>query len=324
MDETLEIDTGVRRPKKNKKKKQPITWRVIKNQQQLIWMSVPLMLYIILFAYVPVWGWTMAFQNYRPAKSFGEQEWVGLKQFKFLFTDDNFIRVLRNTLAMGVINLILGFVTAIVLALLLNEIKKVFWKRTVQTISYLPHFLSWIIVTGIVATSLSINDGIVNIVLMKLHLIKEPILWLSEGKYFWGIVGASHVWKEVGWNTIIYLAAIASIDPALYEAAEIDGANRYKKMMHVTLPGIKATIVILMIMSIGHVLEAGFEVQYLLGNGLVVDWAETIDIFVLKYGLAQGNYSLATAGGIFKTVVSVTLLLMANGISKRLGEERLL
>ncbi len=322
MDETLEIETVVRHPKK--KKKQPITWSLLKSQNQLIWMSVPLMLYIILFAYVPVWGWTMAFQNYKPAKSFSEQEWVGFKQFKFLFTDDNFIRVLRNTLAMGLINLILGFVTAIVLALLLNEIKNIFWKRTVQTISYLPHFLSWIIVTGIVATSLSINDGIVNIVLMKLHLIKEPILWLSEGKYFWGIVGASHVWKEVGWNTIIYLAAIASIDPALYEAAEIDGASRYKKMRFVTLPGIKATIVILMIMSIGHVLEAGFEVQYLLGNGLVVDWAETIDIFVLKYGLAQGNYSLATAGGIFKTVVSVTLLLMANGISKRLGEERLL
>ncbi|CAH1223778.1 putative multiple-sugar transport system permease YteP [Paenibacillus auburnensis] len=323
MDETLEIETVVRHPKK-KKKKQPITWSLLKSQNQLIWMSVPLMLYIILFAYVPVWGWTMAFQNYKPAKSFSEQEWVGFKQFKFLFTDDNFIRVLRNTVAMGLINLILGFVTAIVLALLLNEIKNMFWKRTVQTISYLPHFLSWIIVTGIVATSLSINDGIVNIVLMKLHLIKEPILWLSEGKYFWGIVGASHVWKEVGWNTIIYLAAIASIDPALYEAAEIDGASRYKKMRFVTLPGIKATIVILMIMSIGHVLEAGFEVQYLLGNGLVVDWAETIDIFVLKYGLAQGNYSLATAGGIFKTVVSVTLLLMANGISKRLGEERLL
>ncbi|KAI7260455.1 hypothetical protein KC345_g10058 [Hortaea werneckii] len=266
----------------------------------------------------------MAFQNYKPSRVFSEQEWVGLKQFKFLFTDDNFLRVLRNTVAMGVINLVLGFVTAIVLALLLNEIRKVFWKRAVQTISYLPHFLSWIIVTGIVATSLSINDGIVNIVLMKLHIIKDPILWLSEGKYFWGIVGASHVWKEVGWNTIIYLAAIASIDPALYEAAEIDGANRYKKMRFVTLPGIKATIVILLIMSIGHVLEAGFEVQYLLGNGLVVDWSETIDIFVLKYGLAQGNYSLATAGGIFKTVVSITLLLMANWTAKRLGEERLL
>ncbi|OKP89582.1 protein lplB [Paenibacillus helianthi] len=322
MDETLGKETVALHPKK--RKKQPITWSLIKNQNQLIWMSVPLLLYIVLFAYVPVWGWTMAFQNYRPGRSFSEQEWVGFKQFKFLFTDDNFLRVLRNTLAMGMINLVLGFVTAIVLALLLNEIRKMFWKRIVQTISYLPHFLSWIIVTGIVATSLSINDGIVNIVLMKLHIIKDPILWLSEGKYFWGIVGASHVWKEVGWNTIIYLAAIASIDPALYEAAEIDGASRYKKMRFVTLPGIKATIVILLIMSVGHVLEAGFEVQYLLGNGLVMDWSETIDIFVLKYGLAQGNYSLATAGGIFKTVVSVTLLLMANWTAKRLGEERLL
>jgi putative aldouronate transport system permease protein len=321
MDETLLQEPIV--PKAKKRKRQRITWSIIKDQRQLIFMSVPLLAYIILFAYVPVWGWTMAFQNYKPARSFGQQEWIGFKQFKFLFTDDSFTRVLRNTLGMSIINLILGFVTAIVLALLLNEIKKIFWKRTVQTISYLPHFLSWIIVTGIVATSLA-SDGIVNDVLMRLHLIKEPILWLSEGKYFWGVVGASHVWKEVGWNTIIYLAAMAAIDPALYEAADIDGASRYRKMFHVTLPGIKPTIVILLIMSIGHILEAGFEVQYLLGNGLVVDWAETIDIFVLKYGIAQGNYSLATAGGIFKTVVSVTMLLFANWVAKRLGEERLL
>ncbi|GIO62280.1 ABC transporter permease [Paenibacillus cellulositrophicus] len=316
---TVTNKKAVRKPEKKRK----LTWAVLKSQQQLIWMSVPLTLYIILFAYVPVWGWTMAFQNYKPARSFSQQDWVGFKQFKFLFTDDDFMRVLRNTLGMSIINLVLGFVTAIVLALLLNEIRKVIWKRTVQTISYLPHFLSWVIVTGIVATSLA-SDGIVNDILMKLHLIKEPILWLSEGKYFWGIVGASHVWKEVGWNTIIYLAAMASIDPALYEAAEMDGANRYRKMLHVTLPGIKSTIVILLIMSIGHILDAGFEVQYLLGNGLVVDWAETIDIFVLKYGIAQGNYSLATAGGIFKTVVSVALLLVANWTAKRLGEERLL
>ncbi|MFE0559543.1 ABC transporter permease [Paenibacillus sp. NPDC058910] len=321
MDETLAKKRAMRNPKRGKK--QPITWTLIKNQKQLIMMSVPLMLYIILFAYVPVWGWTMAFQDYKPARDFGQQTWVGMKHFKFLFTDDNFLRVLRNTVGMSLINLVLGFVTAIILALLLNEIKKVFWKRTVQTISYLPHFLSWIIVTGIVATSLA-SDGIINDLLMKLQIIQEPILWLSEGKYFWGIVGSSHVWKEVGWNTIIYLAAIASIDPALYEAAEIDGASRYRKMLHVTLPGIKATIVILLIMSIGHILEAGFEVQYLLGNGLVVDWAETIDIFVLKYGIAQGNYSMATAGGIFKTVVSVTMLLLANWTAKRLGEERLL
>lgn len=321
MEETLGKKRAVRNDKKQKK--QPMTWSLIKNQKQLIWMSVPLTLYIILFAYVPVWGWTMAFQNYKPARSFGEQTWVGFKHFKFLFTDDNFLRVLRNTLGMSLINLVLGFVTAIILALLLNEIKKIFWKRTVQTISYLPHFLSWVIVTGIVATTLA-SDGVINDILMKLHIIKEPILWLSEGKYFWGVVGASHVWKEVGWNTIIYLAAMASIDPALYEAAEMDGASRYKKMLYVTIPGIKATIVILLIMSIGHILDAGFEVQYLLGNGLVVDWAETVDIFVLKYGIAQGNYSLATAGGIFKTVVSVTMLLLANWTAKRLGEERLL
>ncbi|MGG4553432.1 ABC transporter permease [Paenibacillus humicus] len=319
MDETLSKNRTVRKSKKEKK----MTWSLVKSQSQLIYMSVPLLAYIVLFAYVPIWGWTMAFQDYKPARSFSDQKWVGFKHFEFLFKDDSFLQVLRNTLAMSIINLILGFTTAIILALLLNEIKKIFWKRTVQTISYLPHFLSWIIVTGIVATSLA-SDGIVNDVLLKLNLIKEPIQWLSEGKYFWGIVGASHVWKEVGWNTIIYLAAMSAIDPALYEAADIDGASRYKKMLHITLPGIKPTIIILLIMSIGHILEAGFEVQYLLGNGLVLDWSQTIDIFVLKYGLAQGNYSLATAAGIFKTVVSVTMLLFANWMAKRLGEERLL
>lgn len=300
------------------------SWKTIKSQRQLIFMSVPILAYLILFAYVPIWGWLMAFQNYRPALAFSKQQWVGLEQFRFLIQDDVFLQVLRNTLAMSLINLVLGFATAIGLALLLNEIKVSFLKRSVQTISYLPHFLSWIIAAGIVSTSLSVEDGIVNVVLMKLHLIDQPIMWLSEGKYFWGIVGVSNVWKEVGWNTIIYLAAITSIDPALYEAASIDGASRYQKMRYVTLPGIKATFVILLIMNVGHILDAGFEIQYLLGNGLVIDWSQTIDIFVLKYGISLGNYSLGTAAGIFKTVVSVTLILIANSIAKRLGEERLI
>lgn len=325
FDTMEEIVTGTEplKPLKKRKKNKRWTWKTIIEQRQLIFMSVPLLAYIITFAYVPIWGWTMAFQDYKPARSFSQQKWVGFKHFEFLFSDDNFLRVLRNTLGMSLINLVLGFTTAILLALLLNEIRKVFWKRTVQTISYLPHFLSWIIVTGIAATSLA-SDGIINDVLMRLHLIDSPILWLSEGKYFWGIVGGTTVWKEVGWNTIIYLAAMASIDPALYEAADIDGANRYQKMWNITLPSIKPTIVILLIMQVGHILEAGFELQYLLGNGLIVDWSETIDIFVLKYGIAMGNYSLATAGGIFKTVVSITMLLLANWTSKRLGEERLL
>ncbi|WP_019909417.1 ABC transporter permease [Paenibacillus sp. HW567] len=327
MSDTV-LDKQVKTQKTRKRKVDPeigvsLSWKTLKMQKQLIFMSVPIAIYLIIFNYAPIWGWLMAFQNYRPALPFGKQEWAGLQQFKFLFSDDTFMLVLRNTLAMSFINLVLGFATAIVLALLLNEIRVKLFKRTVQTISYLPHFLSWVIAAGIVATSLSVDDGIVNVILMKLHLIKEPIMWLSEGKYFWGIVGASNVWKEVGWNTIIYLAAITSIDPSLYEAASMDGAKRFQKMRYVTLPGIKATFVILLIMNIGHILDAGFEIQYLLGNGLVVDWSQTIDIFVLKYGISMGNYSLATAAGIFKTIVSVVLVFIANYIAKRLGEERL-
>ncbi len=308
----------------NKKVGQKITWYTIVKQKQLIFMSVPMLIYILIFSYVPIWGWLMAFQNYKPAKSFFEQKWVGLQNFKYLFKDDNFIRDFRNTISMSFINLILSYVTAIVLALLLNEIKNIFFKRTVQTISYLPHFLSWVIVTGIVATCLSTEGGIVNIVLVKLGIINSPINWLSEGKYFWGIVGATNVWKELGWNTIIYLGAITAIDPALYEAADLDGAGRFRKMRHVTLPGIKATFVVLLIMSIGHVMEAGFEIQYLLGKGPVLDWSETIDIYVIKYGINQFNYSLATAAGIFRSAIAIIMLFLANNVAKRLGEERLI
>ncbi len=288
-------------------------------------ISIPFVLYIFLFAYVPLWGWSMAFQDYKPKPGmhFWDYPFVGLKHFKLLFLDERFLRVLRNTLAMSTLNLILGFTTAIMLALLLNEIKNVFFKRTVQTISYLPHFLSWVIAAGIVSMVLG-TDGIINVMLTKLNFIDEPILWLSKGEYFWGIFGLSTVWKELGWNTIIYLGAMTAINPALYEAAEVDGAGRFKKMIHVTLPGIRPTIVILLILSVGRILEAGFEVQYLLGRGMTMDYAETIDLFVLNYGIKIGNYSLATAAGIFKSVISITLIFMANGISKRLGQERLL
>jgi len=300
-------------------------WRKMVRQRQLILMSLPMVAYVVLFAYGPIWGWMMAFQQYKPGFSIFDQKWVGFDQFRFLIMDEGFTRVLRNTIAMSVISLVLSFVTAIGLALLLNEIKKTGIKRIIQTISYLPHFLSWIIVTGLVSMSLSTEGGIVNIVLVKLHLINEPIVWLSEGKYFWGIVGATNVWKEVGWNTIIYLAAIASVDPSLYEAAEMDGAGRYRKIWNVTLPGIRPVIVILLILNIGWILNGGgFEIQYFLGNGQVLDYSETIDIFVLKYGLRIGNYSLGVAAGIFKTVVSIILLYCANVIAKRLGEERLI
>jgi len=311
-------------PKVKKDKK--LTWKIIKNQKELMYMSVPFLVYIGIIAYAPLWGWLMAFQNYKPGLSMFKQQWVGFTQFINLFSYMGFIQVIRNTVAMSFINLVLGMICPIVLALLINEIKSMYFKRAVQTISYLPHFLSWIIATGIVADVLSTDPaiGIINNLLMNLHIVSQPILFLGIPKLFWGIVGVSTVWKEVGWGTIIYLAAISSIDPALYEAAEIDGAGRFQKMRHITLTGIKATVIILLIMNIGHILEAGFEIQYFLGNGLVSDYSKTIDIFVLDYGINQNNYSLATAAGIFKSAVSITMLLLANFISGKLSDEKLI
>jgi putative aldouronate transport system permease protein len=287
-------------------------------------MSLPIILYIILFVYIPLWGWTMAFQNFKPQRSFFRQEWVGLFWFRFLFTDSVFLKTIRNTIAMSVINTSLGFITAIGFALLLNEVRKLLFKRAIQTISYLPHFLSWVIVTGLVSQMLTTDGGAVNNALVALGIIKEPVLWLAEPNYFWGIIGMTYVWKEVGWNTIIYLAAISGIDPNLYEAAEIDGCNRYQKMWRITLPCIKPTIIILLIMSVGHILDAGFELQYLLRNGLVMDVSDTIDVYVLIYGIGRSSYSMATAAGMFKNIINITLIFIANEIAKRAGEERLI
>jgi len=293
-------------------------------QYQFVYMSLPIILYIILFTYVPLWGWTMAFQNFKLSRSFTAQEWVGLRWFRFLFNDRQFLQTIRNTICMSIINMSLGFISAIGLSLLLNEVRKILFKRAIQTVSYLPHFLSWIIVTGLVSSMLTTDGGAINRVLMFLGVIKEPVLWLSEPNYFWGIIGFTYVWKEVGWNTIIYLAAMTGIDPNLYEAADIDGCNRYQKMWSITLPCIKPTIIILLIMSIGHILDAGFELQFLLRNGMVMNVSDTIDIYVLTFGLSRNNYSLATAAGMFKNVVNICLIFIANSIAKRAGEESLI
>lgn len=298
-------------------------WKRLSNQKELMVMSIPLLIYIIIFCYVPLIGWIMAFQNYTPGNSMFNQEWVGLQQFKTLFTEENFLRVLRNTIAMSLINLVLGFVTSIGFALLLNEIKNMLIKKSIQTISYMPYFISWVIGCGLVANMLSL-DGPINSVLVFLHIIKEPVQWLGLGQAFWGIFGIANVWKNVGFNAIIYLGAIAAIDPSLYESAQLDGASRMQKMWYITLPGIKATIVILLIMSVANILNAGFDFQYLLGFGTNIEYSETIDVFAMKYGIDMGNYSLSTAAGMFKTVVSIILLLAANGISSKLGEEKLI
>ena len=265
-----------------------ITWKEIKRQKVLLIWSAIIVVYGLIFCYFPLVGWLMAFQNYKPKDGLLHSTFIGLDKFKQLFSDVAFLKVIRNTLAMGVINLIATFIAAIVFAILLNEIRSKFGKKSVQTISYLPHFLSWIIVTGILHDALS-SSGIVNELLLKFHILDQPLNFFAHPQYFWGIVAFANVWKETGWNAIIYLSAITAIDPSLYEAASIDGAGRWAKIKYVTLPGIKPTIMILLLMNVGNVLNAGFEIQYLLGNGLVQSVSQTIDIEVLKWGISQGD-----------------------------------
>ena len=303
-------------------KKRNITWKEMKKQKVLIIWSLIIVVYGVIFCYLPLAGWMMAFQNYKPKDGLFHSAFIGLAKFKQLFSDDTFIRVIRNTLGMGVINLVVTFVAAIVFAILLNEVKSNGGKKTVQTISYLPHFLSWIIVTGILHDALS-STGIINELLLKFHILDQPLNFFAHPKYFWPIVAFANVWKETGWNAIIYLSAITAIDPSLYEAANMDGAGRWARIRYVTLPGIKPTIMILLLMNVGNVLNAGFEIQYLLGNGLVKSVSETIDIYVLKWGISQNDFSIGTAAGIFKSFVSIVLIIIANQIAKKNGEERL-
>lgn len=312
----------------NKKRKKSV-WATLLKQKALLIMSVPLLLYQILFKYVPIYGWAMAFQKFKPGRSIWDQEWVGFDNFKKLFTGVNgerFIQDIKNTLGQSILTLVLGTVCAIILALMLNEVKDGVFKRVIQNITYMPHFLSWIIVAGIISVALSApsSGGFINSALMSLHIIDEPIQFLSKPEYFWGIAALSHLWKELGWNTILYLAAMTAIDPSLYEAAVMDGAGRFRKIWHITLPGIKPTIVILLIMSTGYIMEAGFEIPYFLGNGLVVEKSETIDVFVMRYGYQMGNYSLAVVAGMFKTVVGIIIVGLVNFIAGRLGEETLI
>ncbi|KAA9002089.1 sugar ABC transporter permease [Paenibacillus spiritus] len=287
-------------------------------------MSIPFVIWVFIFSYVPLWGWTMAFQNYKPAKSFSEQKWVGFDNFTRLFQDDRFYLVLRNTLVMSGLGLVFGFIVPIIFAVMLNELRGNKFKRTVQTVSYLPHFVSWVVVAGIVTKMLSIDGGIINQLLLWTNIIDKPIQFMAEGKYFWGIVTASDLWKETGWNAIIYLAAITGIDKELYEASRVDGAGRFKQMFHITLPGIRSTVMVLLIMSIGHLVGIGFEKQFQLSNNLVTDYSEVLDLYALKYGIQIGHFSYGTAISMFTSVVSIILLLSANGLMKKFTKESIM
>ncbi|MFB9330150.1 ABC transporter permease [Paenibacillus aurantiacus] len=318
------------KPKERGRRETSRFWRIFLQQKYLYMMSIPFVIWVFVFSYLPLWGWTMAFQKYRPMpnKSFWErivdQKWVGFDQFARLFADDQFYLVLRNTLAMSFMGLIAGFTIPILFAILLNEVRLMAFKRFAQTISYLPHFVSWVVVAGIVTKMLSADHGAVNDFLMWIGVIDQPIQFMAKGSYFWSIVTAADVWKETGWNTIIYLAAIAGISGELYEAAKVDGASRLRQIWHITIPGIRSTIIILLIMSIGHLVSIGFEKQMLLSNNLVTDYSQVLDLYALQYGLQMSNFSFGTAINMFNSVVSIILLFTANGIFKRITKESIM
>jgi putative aldouronate transport system permease protein len=283
-------------------------------------MVVPAILFILVFSYFPMYGILLAFKNYDIFQGFWASPWAGFENFNLFFTAPEFRNIMRNTIALSFLKLVIGFPAPILLAILLNEIRHMAYKRLIQTISYLPHFLSWVIVSTFVASMLSTENGSINMLLVKLHLIDEPINFLSLPQYFWGIIVASNVWKEIGFSSIVYLAAIAGINPQLYEAASVDGASRMRQIITITIPSILPVATIFFILAVGGLLNAGFEDLLLLGGaGTVQDVSQVIDTYVYKYGIQSNRFSYATAVGLFKSAISVSLLVFANWFARRSG-----
>ncbi|MFD0694012.1 ABC transporter permease [Paenibacillus sp. GCM10027628] len=296
--------------------------RKLYGQRYLQVMALLGVAWMIVFNYVPMYGIIIAFKNFNIIKSISEAPWAGFEHFKAFMEDDNLGYVIKNTLGMSVLKLLIGFPLPIAFALFLNELRSIRYKKLVQTISYLPHFLSWVILGGILATWLA-DVGIINNILMALNIIHEPISYLAEPQYFWSIIITSDIWKELGWSAIIYLAAITGVSPEMYEAATIDGAGRFQKMFYVTLPSIKGTITILFILAVSNILTSNFDQILVLKNQLNESASNVIDVYVYQVGILQSRYSYATAVGLIKSIISLILLLSANFITKRLNNTSL-
>lgn len=287
-------------------------------QKYLHLMILPFVVLVFFMCYLPMLGLVMAFKDFTPHLGIFASPWVGLKYFEDFFLSGDFVKILRNTLAMSGLNILFGFPLPIAFALLLNELKFPRLKKFVQTSSYLPHFISWVIAANLIMTFLSYS-GTMNAILLKLRMIQEPVAFFQQGELFWLIVTLGNLWKELGWSAIIYLAAIAGVDTQLYDAAYIDGAGRFRRIWHVTLPSIRFTIIFVLIFSISNLLNSGFEQQLLMGNPLILDYSDNIDTYTYRYGLAQAQYAYGTAIGLFKSIISFALLYTANWASKKYG-----
>ena len=289
-----------------------------------VWLGI---LFLLIFSYIPMFGIIIAFKNYKIStgiEGIFTSSWAGLTHFKELIDDYNFPNLVRNTLILSILKVIFSYPVPILFAIILSEVKNVAFKRFVQTVSYLPHFISWVVVTGIAYAFFSSGYGIFNELLLSLGILKEPVDVLTDPGSFYGLAVTSAIWKEAGWWTIIFLAALAGIDPSLYEAAEMDGAGRIKRILYITLPGLKSASIVVLILSVGSMLGGGlvgsnFEQSMLLGNSLNSEKSQIIQTYAFNIGLAQGRFSFATAIDLMQSVISLFLIYTSNAIAKLLS-----
>ncbi|MFC5989128.1 ABC transporter permease [Marinicrinis lubricantis] len=291
---------------------------VLKNKA-LYLMILPGFLYFVIFKYIPMGGLVIAFQNYKPYEGILGSEWVGFAHFERLFTDPMFFTILSNTLILFFMNILIYFPVPIILALMLNELRHQFFKRFIQTLVYVPHFMSWVIIVSISFVLLSMDRGLINELFVMMGF--EKVNFLMSSEWFRPMYILQVIWREAGWGTIIYLAAMAAIDPQLYEASRMDGAGRFRQIWHITLPSIRSVIVVLLLLKIGDVLELGFEHIFLLLNAMNREVGEIFDTFVYTAGLEQGQFSYSAAVGFFKSLVGLILVMTANYLAKKFGEE---
>lgn len=301
------------------KTKLPLKKRMWRDRY-LYLLLLPGILYFLVFRYIPMYGVVIAFQDFKLSKGIFDSQWVGLKQFEMLIQGLSFPGVFKNTVIISLYKLLVGFPAPIILALLLNEVRSRKFKKVTQTIVYLPHFISWVILAGLIATFLHPDTGIVNEI-VKVFNNGQGIDFLASKTYFRSILVITEVYKSVGWGSIIYIAAISGIDSEIYEAAMVDGAGRFRRIWNITLPALKSTIIVVLILNMGGILNAGFEQIYLLYNPRVYEVADVIDTYVYRSGLQQSNYSLATAAGLFKSVISMVLVIGTNKISHLFKED---
>ncbi len=283
-------------------------------------MLLPGMIILAIFTFIPMSGLVMAFQNFIPAKGISGSKWIGLDNFKFLFVLPDSKQILINTLIIALGKMILGIVIPVCFALLLNEIRIKWFKKVVQTVVYLPHFLSWVILASVLQYIFG-YDGPINAILSGFGI--DPIMFMASNKWFRPLMIISESWKEFGYGSIIYLAALTSVDPGLYEAAAIDGAGRWKRLVHVTLPSILPMVILMTTMSLPNILNAGFDQIYNLYNPLVYETGDIIDTFVYRVGIVERQYSLATAVGLIKSVVGMILILSANKLAGKLTDRKM-